>query len=153
VLFRYRLSSGNGDVQFLESPAIVEIEVSPPEVIIDYCWVGLAAWKAQLKSAHGKSRLVIKLFYSGPNGVWLKGHTLGPKDESEEIDFGHRERDFLTFAIMLTLPNGQRVKTFLIGKMTGDKIVGTFVDDAGIRGEWAAVRVADQCNSRSGNRN
>jgi hypothetical protein len=39
------------------------------------------------------------------------------------------------------------VKTFLIGKMTGDKIVGTFVDDAGIRGEWTAVREADSPKS------
>jgi hypothetical protein len=24
--------------------------------------------------------------------------------------------------------------------MTGDKIVGTFVDDSGVKGEWVAVR-------------
>jgi hypothetical protein len=33
------------------------------------------------------------------------------------------------------------VKTFFIGKMSGDKIVGTSVDEAGIRGEWTAVRI------------
>jgi TonB family protein len=148
VTFRYKLLSGRVDVEFLESPAIVEIEASPLEIIIDYAWLGLGTWKAQLKSAHGKSWQVFKLSYSGPNGDWLDGNALGPKGESEETDFGHKEGNFLAFTMTLSQPDGQHVKTFLIGKMTGDKIVGTFVDDAGIRGEWTAVRVADSPNSR-----
>jgi TonB family protein len=146
VTFRYKLSSGSVDVEFLKSPAIVEIEASPPEVIIDYAWLGLGTWKAQLKSAHGKSWQVFKLAYSGPNGDWLAGDAVGPKGESEEIDFGHKEGNFLAFTITLSQPDGQHVKTFLIGRMTEDKIVGTFVDDKGIRGEWTAIRVADSPN-------
>ncbi len=72
VTFRYKLlMSDNVEVEFLESPAVVQIEASPPEIIIDYGWLGLGTWKAQLKSAHGKSLQVFKLFYSGPNGDWL----------------------------------------------------------------------------------
>jgi len=148
VTFRYKLLPTDVCVEFLTSPAIVEIEASPPQVIIDYAWIGLGTWKAQLKSAHGKSARVFKLSYSGPNGDWLAGDAVGPKGESEEIDFGHMEGNFLAFTITLTQPDGQRVKAFLIGKMTRDKMVGTFVDDAGIRGEWTAVRVADSPNSR-----
>ena len=136
------------DVEFLESPGIVEIEASPPEVIIQYVWLRLGTWKAQLKSAHGKSWQIFKLSCSGPNEDWLDGNALGPKGENEEIDFGHKEGNFLAFTIMLSQPDGQRVKSFLIGKMTEDKIVGTFVDDTGIRGEWTAVRVADSPNLR-----
>jgi hypothetical protein len=148
VTFRYKLLSDSVDVEFLESPAIVKIEASPPELSIYYAWLGLGTWKAQLKSAHGKSWQVFKLFYSGPNGDWLDGNALGPKGESEEIDFGRKEGNFLAFTMTLSQPDGQHVKTFLIGKMTEDKIVGTFVDDKGIRGEWTAIRVADSPNPR-----
>jgi len=148
VTFRYKLLSGNVDVEFLETPAIVEIEASPTEAIIYYAWIGLGTWKAQLRSAHGKSLRVLKLSYSGPNGDWLAGNALGPKDESEEIDFGHKEGNFVAFTITLSQPDGQHVKIFLIGKISGDKIVGTSVDDAGIRGDWTAVRIADSPNSQ-----
>ena len=76
---------------------------SPPEINIDYAWIGLGTWKAQLKSARGKSLQVFKLFYSDPNGDGLAGNALGPKDESEEIDSGHKEGNFLTF----TSPNSR----------------------------------------------
>jgi hypothetical protein len=135
--------SGNEDVEFLHSPAIVEIKSFPPEIIIDYAWIGLGAWKAQLKSTHGKSSQVFRLFYSGPEGDWLNGSTVGRSGKSEEIDFGHREGDFLAFTIKLSQPDGQHIETFFIGKMMGDKIVGTFVDDAGVKGEWNAIRVPD----------
>ena len=61
MTFRYKLLSGNVDVEFLESAAIVEIEAAPPEMIIDYAWLGLGTWKAQLKSAHGELSQVFKL--------------------------------------------------------------------------------------------
>jgi len=143
VTFRYKLLDGNTDVEFLESPAVVEILASPPEVSIYYADIGLGAWKAHLKSTQGKFWQVFELSYTGANGDWLHARTLTSKGESEESNFGHIEGDFLAFTIMLSQPNGQHAKTFFIGKMTKDKIVGTFVDDAGIRGEWTAVRVVD----------
>jgi len=147
VTFRYELLSTEVHVKFLAAPGVVEIESSPPEVIIDYGWIGLGTWKAQLKSVHGKSEQMFKLSYSGPNGDWLAGDAVGPRGESEEIDFGHKEGDFLAFTLTLTQPDGQRLKVFLIGKIKGHKILGTFVDDAGSRGEWAAVQVADSPKS------
>jgi hypothetical protein len=147
VTFRYKLLNDNVGVEFLEPSAIVLIEARPPEIIRDYGWLGLGTWKAQLKSAHGKSSQVFTLDYSGPNGDWLSCNVVGQKDESEETEFGHKEGDFLAFTLALTQPDGKRVKTFFIGKMMGNKIVGTFVDDAGIKGEWTAIRVADSPNS------
>jgi hypothetical protein len=146
--FRYKLLMDNTDVEFLESPAVVEIVACPSEIIIDYAWLGLGTWKAQLKSPHGKITRVLKLAYSGPNGDWLNGSATDAKRESEEIDFGHKEGDFLAFTITLSQPDGPHKKTFLIGKMTGDRIVGTSVDEDGKRGEWVAVRVADSPNSK-----
>jgi TonB family protein len=149
VTFRYRLSFGNVDNEFLKFPSIVELWATPPEVSLDdRAWLDFGTWKAQLQSAHGKSWRVFKLSYSGPNDEWLDGNAVGPTGESEEIDFGHKEADFLAFTIKISQPDGQHVKTFFIGKMTKDKIIGSFVDDAGIRGEWMAVRVADSPSAR-----
>ena len=147
VTFRYKIMSSNVEVAFLEEPEVVQLEIPEPEVIIEYAWLGLGTWKAELKSAHGKSRQVFTFAYSGPNSDWLDGHALGPNGESEEIDFGHKEGNFLAFTITLSQPDGQRVKSFLVGKMLGDKIVGSSVDDAGVRGEWTALREPDKPNS------
>jgi Gram-negative bacterial TonB protein C-terminal len=148
VTFRYKLLSDSVDVEFLESPAIVEVAASPPQIIVDYAWMGLGTWKAQLKNAHGKSQRVFDLFYSGPDGDWLAANFTGPDAESEEINYGHREGNFLAFTKTLIQPDGKHVKTFFVGKMSGDKIVGTSVDESGVRGEWTAVRITDSPKSR-----
>ena len=143
VIFRYKLLSSDVDVEFLDSPGIIEVKARPTQIIIQWAWISLGTWNAQLKSAHGELRQVLKLAYSGPDGDWLKGDaSLGPGDQAEEIDFGHKERDFLAFTLTVNEPDGHRVQTFLVGRMTGDKIVGTFVDDEGRTGKWKAVRVS-----------
>jgi hypothetical protein len=86
---------------------------------------------------------LFELSYTGADGDWLNARTVNSKGESEESDFGHREGGFLAFNITLSQPDGQHVKTFFVGKMTGNKIVGTFVDGAGTSGKWTAVRVPD----------
>ena len=79
--------------------------------------------------------------YSGPpDGIWLGGHVKCPNDECDEIDHGYIKNGLIGFTITLAQPDGQRTRTFLVGKMTGDKIVGTFVDDSGVRGDWTAIR-------------
>ena len=143
MTFRYKLVSDNVDVEFLESPAFVKLEAAPPEIIREYGWLGLGTWKAQIKGAQGKSSRVFKLAYSGPDGDWLSVNVVGPEAESEEIDFGHKEGDFLAFTKTLSQPAGKHVKTFFIGNMSGDKIVGTSVDETGMRGEWTAIRITD----------
>ena len=108
---------------------------------------GLGAWKAQIKSAQGNFSRLFELSYTSADGDWLDARASNSKGESEESDFGHRERDFLAFTITLSKPDGDHVKTFFVGKMTGNKIVGTFVDAVGASGNWTAVRVPDRPNS------
>ncbi len=148
VTFRYKLMESSVEVEFLKLAAIVEILASPPEMSIYYANLGLGAWKAQIKSAHGNYSRLFELTYTGAEGDWLNARTLNSKGESEESDFGHREGDFLAFTITLSQPDGQHVKTFFVGKMTGNKIVGTFVNAAGTNGQWTAVRVPDGPKSR-----
>ncbi|MGC2280226.1 MAG: hypothetical protein WA603_09430 [Candidatus Acidiferrales bacterium] len=148
VTFRYKIISKDVDISVLDTPDVVQLSAPAPEIHIQWAWASLGNWKAELTSAHGKSRQVFKLTFSGPNDEWLDGDALGPKGECDEIDFGHKEGDYLAFTVTLSQPDGQRVKSFLIGRIEGDKIVGTFVDDAGITGEWTALREAEKSNSR-----
>lgn len=139
VTFRYKLLSGNVDVDFLESPGVVQVGAPPPVVIIDYTNVGLGSWKAEFKTQEGVFTQTLVLYYSGPpEGEWVDGNSVGPKGEKEEIEWGHKDGDYLTFAIALPANDGQRTKTVLLGKMTRNRIVGTFVNDSGMRGVWTA---------------
>jgi TonB family protein len=148
VTFRYKIASDATEVSFLESPAIVQIEAPAPVIGgIYWAWADLGTWKAQLSSPHGKTWQVFSLSYSGPNEDWVDGDAVGPKGKKEEIDFGHKEGHFLAFIVNLRQPDGQHMKTFFVGKMSKYKIVGTFVDDAGITGEWTAIRLADKPKS------
>jgi hypothetical protein len=117
VTFQYKILSRDVEVIRLETPVVVQLTVPPPEMIIDHVRLGLGSWKAQLRSAHGKSPHIFKLPYSGPNDDWLDGNAVGPKGESEEIDFGHKRLDFLAFTITLNQPDGQRVKSFLLEEL------------------------------------
>lgn len=148
VTFRYKLMESNVEVAFLQSPTIVEILASPPETTIYYADLGLGAWRAQIKSVHGTHSHLFELSYTGADGDWLNARTLSSKGEREESDFGHREGDFLAFIVTLSQPDGQHVKTFFVGKMTGSKIVGTFLDANGTSGKWTAVRVPDGPKTR-----
>jgi Gram-negative bacterial TonB protein C-terminal len=143
VIFRYKFASGGKEVTFLESPAIVQIQAPEPKLIIDYAWLDLGTWKAQLSSAHGKTWQVFSLRFSGPHDEPLDGNARGPKGKTKEIDFGHKEGNFLAFTMNLREPDGRDLKTFFVGTMSKYRIVGTFVDNAGITGEWTAVRLAD----------
>ena len=149
VTFRYKFATDATEVTFLGSPAIVQVEAPTPMIGgIVWAWLDLGTWKTQLNSAHGKTWQVLKLSFSGPNEDWLDGNAVGPKGKKEEIDFGHKEGDFLAFTMNLRQPDGQRIKTFFVGKMSKYKIVGTFIDNAGISGEWTAVRLAESPKSR-----
>ena len=143
VTFRYKILSGGVEVKFLQSPDIVELEAPAPVTSIYYAYIGLGTWEARLKSAHGKATVVLKLSYTGSAGDWLSVSTVGGREESDEVDFGHKEGDFLAFILKVSQPDGKPLKTLLIGKMKANKIVGTFVDDAGVTGEWTAVKTAD----------
>jgi len=140
VTFRYKLASGDVDVGFLEAPAIVEIEASPAVATIDdYAWIDLGTWKAKLTSANRNSLLTFKLRYSGPHAEWVDGSAIDANGKGAEIDFGHKEDEFLAFTVKLGPDENGRV-TFFVGRMKGNRIIGTFVDDVGMTGKWTATR-------------
>jgi hypothetical protein len=64
-----------------------------------------------LNSAHGKTWRVFTLSYSGPDEDWLDGNAVGPKGKKEEIDFGHKEGDFIAFTMNLRQPDGAHIKS------------------------------------------
>jgi hypothetical protein len=145
---RVKLTTDGESVTNAEAVAGVRVGASPPVAIIDYTWLSLGKWDVQLTSTRGKSQRIIELSYSGPDDEWLSGKVLGAKDEDEEIDFGHREGHFVTFAVKLRQPDGKRAMAFFVGNLKGNKVVGTFVDDAGVTGKWSGVRLPADTESR-----
>jgi TonB family protein len=141
VMFRYKIQSDHDNVVFLPSPAIVEIATPPPIVSIYWGWADRGKWKVQLKSARESSQRVLEMQTSGPQGKWLKGDMVSVYDQKEEIDDGYfdEERNMFGFTVKLNHLKGEPLNTFFIGKISGDKILGTFVDDAGTTGTWTAV--------------
>ena len=62
---------------------------------------------------------------------------------NEQIDdYGvlDEERNMLSFFVTIVYPKGERLKTLFTGKIKGDRITGTFVDDEGLTGTWTATR-------------
>lgn len=147
VTFRYKLFEAAVEVEFLESAGIVEVLASPPKLTVDYGDVGFGTWKAEIRSTYGKFWRVFELSYTGSDGTWLNARTLNSKGEREESDFGHVKAGFLAFTITMSRPGGGSVKAFFVAKITGDNIVGTFVDSTGKRGTWRAVRAPDSPKS------
>jgi Gram-negative bacterial TonB protein C-terminal len=148
VRFQYRISSDGVDVEFLKSAGVIELNAPAPKMTIDYAHISLGTWKVQLESAHGKASLLLELYYTGPTGEWLDFRIVGGNQDreehgSEDVDFGHKEGDLLALYLKINQPDQKQIKTFLIGKMEGNNIVGTFVDDDGVTGKWTAVKVPD----------
>jgi len=143
VTFRYKFLSGDTEIAFLESPALVQIAAPLAPIIIDYAYTGLGKWKTTVKSARGKSHLLLKLSYSGPQGDWLVGEARDSTGKCEDIDYGHGEGDMLAFTMNLGDPGGREVKAFFVGKMTAGKIIGTLVDENGGTGKWTATKTSE----------
>ena len=143
VTFRYKIQSGSGYVSFLEPADIVQVVVDPPALHINWAQVSLGKWNARLTSAHGQLSEEFDMPCSGPDEEWLEVHARGNQGEATtEEEYGHREGDFLVFSLKLTQPDGSHPETLLIGRMAGNRIVGTFLDESGISGKRTAIRAA-----------
>jgi hypothetical protein len=155
VTFRYKLTGADVDVEFLEDSGVVRLTDSPPIVQGTWAWLYLGTWSVQLTSNHGKARRTLDLSYTGPRGESLNAEFVDPKKkqddededqnadakDDEDVDYGHKEGDFVAFTAKVEWRDGKRTTTFFVGKINGDRITGTFVDDAGVRGKWDGVRV------------
>ena len=143
VTFRYEILSSEHYVTFLPSPSIVEIAEAPPVVNVYWGWADRGLWKANLISPRGGSQQVlVQIMNSGPDGNWISGSVTGARGEKLEIGDGHfdEKRNMFWFTVMLTQLHQKPVSTFFIGKISGRKITGTFVDDSGATGEWSAAK-------------
>jgi hypothetical protein len=106
----------------------------------------IGTWKTRLNSSHGIASQVLEL--SSYCYESLEGTAAGPKGRKEKIEVGYYEDPFLAFTMNVHQPDGRTIKTFFVGKISKYKIIGTFVDDAGITGELTGVRMAETPNSR-----
>ncbi len=144
VTYRFKFIDGDMATSFPNTEALVEVAAVPPTISITYGGRGLGTWKAVLTSSRGKSSETFEFVATGPGGEWLDFHVVGATEEqADEDEYGNVKDHFLTFITKLAEPGGKRLETCLVGKMTGDKIVGTFVDEAGVRGTWTATRIPD----------
>lgn len=121
----------------------VKVVVPAPQLIVEYAWIGLGKWKAEYTSPHGKLSQTLEISYSGPHGEWLEVDIPGAPDEKgdDNDDYGKKDGGLLDFNMKLVEPDGQRLKTYLVGRMSGNRIVGSFVDESGVRGTWTATRI------------
>jgi TonB family protein len=147
VTFRYKIVSGT-QTSFLEIPDIVEINAEPGQLTIDWAWVAIGCFRVRLSSSHGVLTKQIFFSFSGPREQWLSAELLPLGDNIKEADFGRKEGDFLAFTIRLDEPDGKHPETFLVGRLTKNRIVGTFVDDAGVRGNWNGIKFAKTPNTQ-----
>ncbi len=149
VTYHYGFASSDvaSATAFPNSSDQVEVQVvaPAPQLIVEYAWIGLGKWTAEWTSPHGKLSQTLEFSYSGPHGEWLDVGIAGAPDDDNEgnDDYGKKDGDLLAFSIKLAEPDGKRLKTYLVGKMSGNKIVGTFVDESGVRGTWTATRIPD----------
>jgi len=94
-------------------------------------------------SARGRSQMVIDINTGGGcDEHSLDGEVTSTHGQKEEIDFGYYDLQLsmIGFRVMHSYPNGKRLNTLFIGKISGDKLVGTFVDDDAVTGRWTSVR-------------
>src|SRR5579864_5108463 len=148
VTYRFTIAASDVATSFLNPPNTIDVIAPPPQVIIDWAWIGLGTWQADLRSSHGNLSQVFEFSFSGPEGKWLQVQTpSSPNKTADEkqdngSQFGHKDGDFLVFSLRVAEPDGRRLETYLVGKLAADKLVGSFVDEAGVRGTWTATRMS-----------
>lgn len=142
VTFRYKLISSDVDVEFIDPSPIVRILVEPQQAILDYIDVSLGTWKVHMRSANGEADYIFKLAYSGPtDNEWLDGEVISSNGKSEDIQSGYYQNGLFGFTVELRQNGHDGTRTYFVGKIKGNTISGTLIDDRGVRGEWNAVKI------------
>lgn len=124
---------------FFAEPGVVDIAVLPPAYgdttkRLDY--TPPVRWLLELKTASDDIKTPLTLWTYGP---WLRGYTLGNQNRERELGNPHIDNDMLGFDALLDDSFGQRLRFSLVGKKSGDKIQGIFLDVWGKSGTWTAV--------------
>jgi hypothetical protein len=125
---------------FLAEPGVVDIAVLPPDYSdnagkrLDYTLP--ATWDLELKTAAEDIKAPLTLWTYGP---WLRGYTLGSRNHERDLGDPRVDGDMLGFEVLLDDSFGQRLAFSLVGKKSGDKIQGVFLDPWGRSGTWTAT--------------
>jgi TonB family protein len=124
VTFKFHLLED--PVGFLQQPGIVEV-LAAPERYIDHYTLP-EKWNARIRDAQGTIDTTLTLWTYHGYGSNLDGYTTGPQGQERAIRNSHISGDMLGFDATVQDKHGQRLKFSMIGKMTGDKIKGVFLN-------------------------
>lgn len=141
VTFNFRLPA---DETFLQQPGIIEVIAEPGGGIGKYTLP--ENWNAQVRNPHINVDTTLTLWtyiYRSLEPLpEMDGYTSGPQGQERSIRQAHFDGDMLGFDATLDDKYGQRLKVSVIGKTSGNKIKGVFLDYWGIGGTWTADRAA-----------
>jgi outer membrane biosynthesis protein TonB len=134
--------------RFLEQPGLVQVIEGPESGISGYTLP--EKWNAQVRNAQGTIETSLTLWTYQTFEQELDGYTTGPQGQERDIREPHIDGDMLGFDAKLDDKYGQRLKFAMIGKMSGDKVKGVFLNYGGEGGTWTAeraVKAASEPNS------
>jgi len=138
VTFDFRFLANK--TMFLQEPGVVDIAVLLPEynensdTQLDYTIP--KSWDLELKTATDDIKAPLTMWTYGP---WLRGYTLGQRGQERELANSRVDGNLLGFDTALDDSHGQRLRFSLIGKKSGEKIEGIFLDAWGTSGTWSAL--------------
>jgi TonB family protein len=144
LTYRYNITASK--VEFLKEPSMVDVAGSLP--LIGYGgdnaegeWPRSQFWQAELRgpSANTSAALFLDI-YQGVEGASPDGYVIGPGSKKRELRDPHQDGDMLGFDMTVQGLNGKPLRVSLIGKKTGNKISGVFLDYSGTAGTWTAAR-------------
>ena len=130
-------------VEFLKEPALVDVGGMLPLVEPIFSSVvesdPMETWQAELTNPRGSVNATVVMGVS-PQYHILEGYVIGPGNKKTGIWATHRDTDMLGFDMTVKGPDGKTLKVSVLGKETGKKISGVFLDYSGTPGTWTAVR-------------
>ncbi len=136
VTFNFRMLDKSGT--FLQEPGVIEV-VESPECCID-SYTLPEKWITHVRNAEGTIVTPLTLWIYHSFEQRLDGYTTGPQGRERDVGNPHIDGDMLGFDTALEDKYGQRLKFSMIGKMSGDKIKGVFLNYWGAVGTWTAER-------------
>jgi len=122
---------------FLAQPGVLDIAVLPPDYggkPLDYTLP--TNWDLELKAPAQDIKAPLTLWTYGP---WLRGYTVDRWNEQTQIGDPRVDGDILGFSVLLDDSFGQELAFSLVGRKSGDKIRGVFLDPWGRSGTWSAT--------------
>jgi hypothetical protein len=141
LLFRFKLMEGN-QVAFEESPGVFQIQADAPSFLsYSYPSIDLGKWKVQINTRTGVLRKTFWISRIEQHGESIEVATKGPSGGCPDYNYGHFDDKFVDF-VMGRSSDDDEFRTVFVGRLTDDKILGTYVDQNGVTGTWNAVQVS-----------